>query len=183
MRDAATLARPWVRPGTPGMQHRIGGIEKAEGTGNISYDPENHDRMVRLRAEKVRRVQIDIPPTTINGQPHGDVLVVGWGGTYGSISAAVERAQAEGLSVSSLHLRHLNPLPVDLGPILKNFKKVLVPEINSGQLSKVLRAEYLVDAAGFNKVRGLPLMSEEIHAAILELLGRKAGARPQTSSS
>jgi 2-oxoglutarate ferredoxin oxidoreductase subunit alpha len=174
MRDPATLARPWVRPGTPGMEHRIGGIEKAEGTGNISYEPENHDRMVRLRAEKVRRVQIDIPPTTINGPAHGDVLVVGWGGTYGAITAAVERAQADGLAVASVHLRHLNPLPVDLGGILKQFRRVLVPEINSGQLLKVLRAEYLVDAVGFNKVRGLPLMSEEIHQAIVDLARRDA---------
>jgi 2-oxoglutarate ferredoxin oxidoreductase subunit alpha len=174
MRDPATLARPWVRPGTPGMEHRIGGIEKAEGTGNISYEPENHDRMVRLRAEKVRRVQIDIPPTTINGPAYGDVLVVGWGGTYGAITAAVERAQAEGLAVASVHLRHLNPLPADLGRILSQYSKVLVPEINSGQLVKVLRAEYLVDAVGFNKVRGLPLMSEEIHQAIVDLARRSA---------
>ena len=172
MRDPATLARPWVRPGTPGMEHRIGGIEKADGTGNISYEPENHDKMVRLRAEKVRRMQIDIPPTTINGPAFGDVLVVGWGGTFGAITAAVERAQAEGLAVASIHLRHLNPLPIDLGHILQQFKHVLVPEINSGQLSKVIRAEYLVDAIGFNKVRGLPLMSEEIHAAIVDLARR-----------
>ena len=174
MRDPATLARPRVRPGTPGLEHRIGGIEKQEITGNISYDPENHDRMVRLRAEKVRRVQIDIPPTTINGPACGDVLVVGWGGTYGSINSAVERAQADGLAVASIHLRHLNPLPADLGHILRQYNRVLVPEINSGQLIKVLRAEYLVDAVGFNKVRGLPLMSEEIHAAIVELAGRTA---------
>ena len=173
-RDPATLARPRVRPGTPGLEHRVGGIEKQEVTGNISYDPENHDRMVRIRAEKVRRVQIDIPPTTINGPAHGDVLVVGWGGTYGTITAAVERAQEEGLAVASIHLRHLNPLPADLGSILRQYSRVLVPEINSGQLIKVLRAEYLVDAVGFNKVRGLPLMSEEIHGAILQLLGRQA---------
>jgi 2-oxoglutarate/2-oxoacid ferredoxin oxidoreductase subunit alpha len=171
-RDPATLARPWVRPGTPGMEHRIGGIEKQEVTGNISYDPENHDRMVRTRAEKVRRVQIDIPPTTINGPAYGDVLVVGWGGTYGSITAAVEHAHAEGLAVASIHLRHLNPLPADLGHILQQYTKVLVPEINSGQLVKVLRAEYLVDAVGFNKVRGLPLMSEEIYGAIVDLVRR-----------
>jgi 2-oxoglutarate ferredoxin oxidoreductase subunit alpha len=173
-RDPSTLSRPWVRPGTPGMQHRIGGIEKQDVTGNISYEPENHDRMVRTRAEKVRRVQADIPPTAINGPEHGDVLVVGWGGTFGSITAAVERAQAEGLNVASIHLRHLNPLPADLGDILRRFKRVLVPEINSGQLVKVLRAEFLVDAVGFNKVRGLPLMSEEIHTAIVELAGRQS---------
>jgi len=171
LRDPATLARPWVRPGTPGLEHRIGGIEKQDVTGNISYDPENHDHMVRTRAEKVRRVAQEIPPTSINGPATGDLLVVGWGGTYGSITAAVERAQGEGKSVASIHLRHLNPLPPDLGHLLREYRKVLVPEINSGQLVRVLRAEYLVDAVGFNRVRGLPLASDEIHEAINQLLG------------
>jgi 2-oxoglutarate ferredoxin oxidoreductase subunit alpha len=171
LRDPATLARPWVRPGTPGLEHRIGGIEKQDVTGNISYDPENHDHMVRTRAEKVRRVGQEIPPTSINGPATGDLLVVGWGGTYGSITAAVERAQASGKSVASVHLRHLNPLPPDLGHILREYRKVLVPEINSGQLVRVLRAEYLVDAVGFNRVRGLPLASEDIEDAINQLTG------------
>ena len=171
LRDPATLSRPWVRPGTPGLEHRIGGIEKQDVTGNISYDPENHDHMVRMRAEKVRRVAQEIPPTSINGPATGDLLVVGWGGTYGSITAAVERAQEEGKSVAQIHLRHLNPLPPDLGHILREYRKVLVPEINSGQLVRVLRAEYLVDAVGFNRVRGLPLASEEISEAINQLLG------------
>src|SRR5437773_2518858 len=171
LRDAATLSRPWVRPGTPGLEHRIGGIEKQDVTGNISYDPDNHDHMVRTRAEKVRRVAQEIPPTTINGPATGDLLVVGWGGTYGSITAAVERAQAAGHSVASIHLRHLNPLPPDLGHILREYRKVLVPEINSGQLVRVLRAEYLVDAVGFNRVRGLPLASEELLEAIHQLIG------------
>jgi len=171
LRDPATLARPWVRPGTPGLEHRIGGIEKQDVTGNISYDPENHDHMVRTRAEKVRRVGQEIPPTSINGPATGDLLVVGWGGTYGSITAAVERAQAAGKSVASIHLRHLNPLPPDLGHILREYRKVLVPEINSGQLVRVLRAEYLVDAVGFNRVRGLPLASEDILDAINQLSG------------
>jgi 2-oxoglutarate ferredoxin oxidoreductase subunit alpha len=171
LRDPATLARPWVQPGTPGLEHRIGGIEKQDVTGNISYDPENHDHMVRTRAEKVRRVAQEIPPTSINGPATGDLLVVGWGGTYGSITAAVERAQAAGKSVASIHLRHLNPLPPDLGHILREYRKVLVPEINSGQLVRVLRAEYLVDAVGFNRVRGLPLASEEIQDAINQLSG------------
>jgi 2-oxoglutarate ferredoxin oxidoreductase subunit alpha len=173
LRDPATLARPWVRPGTPGLEHRIGGIEKQDVTGNISYDPENHDHMVKTRAEKVRRVAQEIPPTTINGPATGDLLVVGWGGTYGAITAAVERAQTEGKSVASVHLRHLNPLPPDLGHILREYRKVLVPEINSGQLVRVLRAEYLVDAVGFNRVRGLPLASEEIYEAIVQLIGSK----------
>jgi 2-oxoglutarate/2-oxoacid ferredoxin oxidoreductase subunit alpha len=171
LRDPATLASPWVRPGTPGLEHRIGGIEKQDVTGNISYDPDNHDHMVRTRAEKVRRVGQEIPPTSINGPATGDLLVVGWGGTYGSITAAVERAQAAGKSVASIHLRHLNPLPPDLGHILREYRKVLVPEINSGQLVRVLRAEYLVDAVGFNRVRGLPLASEDILDAINQLTG------------
>jgi 2-oxoglutarate ferredoxin oxidoreductase subunit alpha len=174
LRDPATLARPWVRPGTPGLEHRIGGLEKQDVTGNISYDPENHDHMVRQRAEKVRRVAQEIPPTSINGEATGDLLVVGWGGTYGAITAAVERAQGEGKSVSAVHLRHMNPLPPDLGHILREYRKVLVPEINSGQLVRVLRAEYLVDAVGFNRVRGLPLASDEIYEAIIQLIGSQA---------
>jgi 2-oxoglutarate/2-oxoacid ferredoxin oxidoreductase subunit alpha len=174
LRDPATLARPWVRPGTPGLEHRIGGIEKQDVTGNISYDPDNHEQMVRTRAEKVRRVAQEIPPTSINGPATGDVLVVGWGGTYGAITAAVERVQQEGRPVASIHLRHLNPLPPDLGHILREYRRVLVPEINSGQLVRVLRAEYLVDAVGFNRVRGLPLATEEIHDAILQLSDGRA---------
>ncbi|OGK81254.1 MAG: 2-oxoglutarate ferredoxin oxidoreductase subunit alpha [Candidatus Rokubacteria bacterium GWC2_70_16] len=170
LRDPATLARPWVRPGTPGLEHRIGGIEKEDVTGNISYEPENHDYMVRMRAEKVRRVAQEIPPTTINGPHAGDVLVVGWGGTYGAITAAAEEAQLGGKAVASIHLRHLNPLPPDLGQILRQYRRVLVPEINSGQLVRILRAEYLVDAVGFHRVRGMPLQTQEIHEAITQLL-------------
>jgi 2-oxoglutarate ferredoxin oxidoreductase subunit alpha len=173
MRDAATLARPWVRPGTPGLEHRIGGLEKQDVTGNISYEADNHDHMVRTRAEKVRRVAQEIPPTVINGKESGDVLVVGWGGTYGAITAAVEEAQMEGKAVASIHIRHLNPLPPDLGQILRQYRRVLVPEINSGQLVRVLRAEYLVDAVGFNRVRGMPLASQEILEAINQLLEAK----------
>jgi 2-oxoglutarate ferredoxin oxidoreductase subunit alpha len=170
MRDPATLARPWVRPGTPGLEHRIGGLEKQDGSGNLSYDPENHDHMVRTRAEKVRRVAQEIPATSIMGPHTGDVLVVGWGGTYGAITAAVEEAQADGKAVAAVHIRYLNPLPPDLGQILRQYRKVLVPEINSGQLVRILRAEYLVDAVGFNKVRGMPLQTQEIYDAINELL-------------
>ncbi len=173
LRDPATLARPWVRPGTPGLEHRIGGIEKQDVTGNISYEADNHDLMVRTRAGKVRRVAQEIPPTVINGKESGDVLVVGWGGTYGAITAAVEEAQMEGKSVASAHIRHLNPLPPDLGQILRQYRRVLVPEINSGQLVRVLRAEYLVDAVGFNRVRGMPLASQEILEAINQLLEAK----------
>src|SRR6266542_4579237 len=173
LRDPATLARPWVRPGTPGLEHRIGGIEKQDVTGNISYDPENHDHMVKTRAEKVRRVAQEIPPTTINGPVTGDVLVVGWGGTYGAITAAVEEAQLEGRAVAAVHLRHLNPLPPDLGQILRQYRRVLVPEINSGQLVRVLRAEYLVDAVGYNRVSGMPLASQDILEAINQLVEAK----------
>jgi 2-oxoglutarate ferredoxin oxidoreductase subunit alpha len=169
-REEATLARPWVRPGTPGLEHRIGGLEKQDVTGNVSYDPDNHDLMVRLRAEKVRRVAQEIPPTTINGPAGGDLLVVGWGGTYGAITAAVEEAQAAGKSVASIHLRHLCPLPPDLGQILRQYRRVLVPEINSGQLVRVLRAEYLVDAVGFNRVRGVPLATQDILEAVNQLV-------------
>ena len=169
VREEATLARPWVRPGTPGLEHRIGGLEKQDVTGNVSYDPDNHELMVKLRAEKVRRVAQDIPPTTIHGPATGELLVVGWGGTYGTISAAVEEAQAAGRQVASLHLRHLNPLPPDLGQILRQYRRVLVPEINSGQLVRVLRAEYLVDAVGYNRVRGVPLQTHEIVDAISQL--------------
>ncbi len=172
-REEATLARPWVRPGTPGLEHRIGGLEKQHITGNVSYDPDNHDLMVRLRAEKVRRVAQEIPPTTINGPAAGDLLVVGWGGTYGTVTAAVEDAQASGLVVASIHLRHLNPLPPDLGQILRQYRRVLVPEINSGQLVRVLRAEYLVDAVGFNRVRGVPLTTQDVLEAIHQMVEDK----------
>ncbi|PYM67653.1 MAG: 2-oxoglutarate ferredoxin oxidoreductase subunit alpha [Candidatus Rokuibacteriota bacterium] len=170
LREEATLARPWVKPGTPGLEHRIGGLEKQHITGNVSYDPDNHELMVKLRAEKVRRVAQEIPPTTISGPAAGDLLVVGWGGTYGTITAAVEAAQAAGQSVASVHLRHLNPLPPDLGQILRQYRRVLVPEINSGQLVRVIRAEYLVDAVGYNRVRGVPLQTDEVVEAITQLV-------------
>ncbi|MFQ5829646.1 MAG: 2-oxoacid:acceptor oxidoreductase subunit alpha [Candidatus Methylomirabilia bacterium] len=173
LRDEATLARPWIRPGTPGLEHRIGGLEKQHVTGDVSYDPDNHDLMVRLRAERVRRVAQEIPPTTVYGPAMGDLLVVGWGSTYGMITAAVEEAQGEGRAVASLQLRYLNPLPPDLGRILRQYRRVLVPEINSGQLVRVLRAEYLVDAVGLNRVHGLPLKVHEVREAIYQLLEEK----------
>jgi 2-oxoglutarate ferredoxin oxidoreductase subunit alpha len=173
VRDEATLARPWVRPGTAGLEHRIGGLEKENITGDVSYDADNHDLMVRLRAEKVRRVAQEIPPTTVNGPAAGELLVVGWGSTYGTITAAVEEVQQSGKAVASVHLRHLNPLPPDLGQILRQYERILVPEINSGQLVRILRAEYLVDAVGFNRVRGLPLSTEELREAIEQLLKEK----------
>jgi 2-oxoglutarate ferredoxin oxidoreductase subunit alpha len=170
-RDEKTLARPWAIPGTPGLEHRIGGLEKEHITGNISYDPENHDFMIKLRVEKVERIANDIPLQTIEGDPEGELLVVGWGSTYGAIKTAVSNARERGLSVSHTHLRYINPFPRNLGEILWKFKRVLVPEINNGQLLKLLRAKYLVPATGFNKIRGLPLNAEEIEEHINSLMG------------
>jgi 2-oxoglutarate ferredoxin oxidoreductase subunit alpha len=170
-RDEKTLARPWVRPGTPELEHRIGGLEKADKTGNVSYDPANHQLMTDLRQEKVDRVAAEFPAQEVYGDESGDLLVIGWGGTYGAIHSAVQRARNEGLSVSQVHLRHLNPFPRDLGDILARFGKVLVPELNMGQLSMMLRSRYLVDAIGLNKVEGQPFKVREIIARIRELVG------------
>jgi 2-oxoglutarate/2-oxoacid ferredoxin oxidoreductase subunit alpha len=167
-RDPATLARPWAIPGTPGLEHRIGGIEKSDGSGNISYDPANHEHMVHLRAEKVGRVALELPPSVVDGDPDG-VLVVGWGSTYGAITSALRHARAEGLRAGHLHLRYLNPLPVDLGEILARYDKVLVPEMNMGQLAMILRAKYLRDVKQLNKVQGQPFKESEIIAAVRAL--------------
>jgi len=169
-RDPETMARPWPIPGTPGFEHRLGGIEKQNITGNISYDPDNHELMVRLRAAKVNKIAQDIPPTEVLGARKGKVLVVGWGGTYGSITAGVQNLQKAGKSVSSVHIRHLNPLPPDLGDIMAGFEHVLVPELNMGQLLKVLRAKYLVPATGLNKIKGQPFKVSEIEAGIDAIL-------------
>lgn len=173
-RDPLTLARPWVIPGTPGLEHRLGGLEKADVTGNVSYDPENHDHMIRTRAKKIEGIAREIPPTKILGPAKGKVLVLGWGSTYGSITQAVKTLQSEGESVAAVHLRYLNPLPPDLEGILRNYDKVLVPEINMGQLLWILRSRYLIPAVGFNKVRGQPLKVREIKNKIMELLGKGA---------
>lgn len=172
-RNPETLSREWAIPGTPGLEHRIGGLEKQDGSGNINYEPENHEKMIRLRAEKVERVANDIPLAKVEGKEKGDLLVVGWGGTYGTIKTAVEKAQKQGKSVSHLHLKYINPLPKNLGEILYNFRTVLVPEINMGQLIKILRAKYLVPAIGLNKIQGLPFRSIEIEEKIDEVLGGK----------
>jgi 2-oxoglutarate ferredoxin oxidoreductase subunit alpha len=175
LRNDTTLAREWAIPGTPGLEHRIGGLEKQDKTGNVNYEPENHDKMVHLRAEKVERIANDIPLASVDGDEKGDLLVVGWGGTYGAIRSAVEAKRAQRKSVSHLHLKYINPLQKNLGEILYNFKHVLVPEINLGQLIKVLRAKYLVPAVGLNKVQGLPFKSSEIEEKIDEILeGKKA---------
>ncbi|HJR38884.1 MAG TPA: 2-oxoacid:acceptor oxidoreductase subunit alpha [Nocardioidaceae bacterium] len=174
LRDEETLARPWAVPGTAGLEHRIGGLEKGEGHGNISYDPTNHDLMVRTRQAKVDRIAESIPalevddPGATDGQP-AKVLVLGWGSTYGPIGAAVRQVRKTGIPVAQAHLRHLNPFPADLGEVLKGYEKVMVPEMNLGQLSMLLRAKYLVDVVGYNHVRGLPLRAAELAEAITEL--------------
>jgi 2-oxoglutarate/2-oxoacid ferredoxin oxidoreductase subunit alpha len=163
LRDPETLARPWAIPGTPGLEHRIGGLEKADRTGHISYDPENHERMTRLRAEKVARIAREIPDVEVHGDPGGGpLLVLGWGSTRGAITGAVERLRAEGLPVSRAHLRHLNPFPKNLGEVLARFDTVLVPEMNLGQLALLLRARYLKDVVTFGKVQGKPFTRQEI---------------------
>lgn len=169
-RDEKTLSRPWVMPGTKGLEHRIGGLEKQDITGNISYDPANHEKMVKFRAAKIERITQEIPPIELCGANSGKVLVLGWGNTYGAITTAVEALQKEGHKVSSAHLRFLNPFPKDLGQLFSRFDKVLIPEVNMGQLRMLIRSRYLVDAIGYNKVQGLPIKIEEIKKAIEELL-------------
>ena len=169
-RDPETLARPFALPGTPGLEHRVGGIEKQHITGNVNYDPENHHFMVRLRQEKVDRAVADIPLIEVMGEPTGKVLVLGWGSTYGSISSAVEKMQREGKSVSSAHLRYLNPFPRNLGEVLSGFETVIIPEMNLGQLCTMIRAKYLVDAVPFSKVKGRPFQIREIIRKVEEYL-------------
>jgi 2-oxoglutarate/2-oxoacid ferredoxin oxidoreductase subunit alpha len=170
-RDSETLARPWAIPGTPGLEHRIGGIEKADVSGNISYDPDNHDRMVRLRQAKIDGIATDIPKLEVD-DPDGEakVLVLGWGSTFGSIGAAVRRVRLAGGAVAQAHLRHLSPFPANLGEVLHSYDKVLVPEINLGQLALVLRGRYLADVISYNRVRGLPFKAAELAGVIQEVI-------------
>ena len=170
LRDPETLARPWAIPGTPGLMHRVGGLEKEDGTGNVNYDPENHEHMVRLRAEKVARIARDIPSVEVDHEEGARVLVLGWGSTWGSIKAAVRRVRAGGRKVASAHLVHLNPFPSDLGDVLSRYDQVLVPEMNLGQLSRLVRAEFLVDAVTLSKVQGLPFKATEIETVIMTFL-------------
>lgn len=170
LRDPETLARPWAKPGTTGLEHRIGGLEKSDVTGHVSYDAENHQRMVEIRAEKVARIADELPPTEVFGAPEGDILLLGWGGTYGAIRTTAENYIAEGLPVAHVHLRHLNPFPNDLVDILQRFKKILIPELNSGQLLQLIRSTYLIDAIGFNKVQGQPFHVFELASKIDEIL-------------
>jgi 2-oxoglutarate ferredoxin oxidoreductase subunit alpha len=172
LRDPETLARPWAVPGTPGLEHRIGGLEKADGSGNISYDPENHDRMVHLRAAKVAGIASDIPPLEVDDQEGARLLVLGWGSTYGPIGAAVRQVRARGGRVAQAHLRHLNPFPANTGEVLRRYQRVLIPEMNLGQLRQLIRAEFLVDAVGYNRVRGLPFKGEELVDEIELQLGQ-----------
>jgi len=172
-RDEETLARPWVRPGTAGLEHRLGGLEKQDGTGNVSYDPANHEYMCRIRQEKVDRAQASIPDAEIFGEESGDLLLIGWGGTYGALRTATGKLQAQGLSVSHMHIKYLNPLPQNVEKALKSFKKVVVAELNLGQLRHELRAEFLVDIEGINKIQGQPFSVSELveqASAMLEKL-------------
>jgi 2-oxoglutarate/2-oxoacid ferredoxin oxidoreductase subunit alpha len=170
-RDPITMSRPWAIPGTPGLEHRIGGIEKQDVTGNIDYEPLNHEHMVRLRAAKVESVANDIPPAVPEGDQSGDLLIIAWGSTHGPITAALNAQREKGRSIGHVHLRHLNPLPRNLGDVIKRFKKVLVPEMNMGQLLMILRAKYLVDAQGYNKIQGKPFKTSEIENKIEQMLG------------
>ena len=164
------LARPWAVPGTPGLRHRIGGLEKEDGTGDISYDSHNHERMSAIRAAKVDRVADDVPPLEVEGDVDADLLVLGWGSTLGTIRAAARRVREAGRKVATAHLRHLCPMPSNTGPIVKRYQLVLIPEMNSGQLAMLIRARYLVDAKTFAKIQGLPIFAEELESAILEVL-------------
>src|SRR5919201_300695 len=165
-RDEQTLARPWAIPGTPGLEHRIGGLEKQDVTGNVSYDPDNHDYMVRVRAQKVAGIAADIPELEVDHEEGARLLVLGWGGTYGPIGAAVRRVRQAGKKIAAAHLHHLNPFPRNTGEVLRSYDRVLVPEMNLGQLLKLVRAEFLVDATGYNRVRGRPFTSAELAEAI-----------------
>ena len=175
VRDPETLARPWAPPGLPGLEHRIGGLEKADGTGNVSYEGVNHERMVHLRRDKIAGIATDIPLAEVNDET-GDaqLLLVSWGSTYAAVAAGVKRIRARGMKAAHVHLRHLYPLPSNLGEVLHRYTQVLVPEVNLGQLSRILRAEYLVDAQTMSKMQGVPFRVGEIEAAITALLGGKS---------
>jgi 2-oxoglutarate ferredoxin oxidoreductase subunit alpha len=170
-RDPVTLARKWAIPGTPGLEHRIGGLEKADITGNVSYDPDNHHRMQLLRQAKVARIADDIPPLEVFGPERGELLILGWGSTYGAIRSAVERLQTQGRSVAHAHMRHLNPFPANTEKVLRSYRKVLLPEVNLGQLSLLLRGQFLIDIEGYNRVRGKPFTIAEIALQAEKMLG------------
>lgn len=171
LRDQTTLARPWAKPGTPGLEHRVGGLEKQEGSGNVNYEADNHELMIKIRAEKIQRIQADIPPIQVYGDPDADLLIVGWGSTRGAIEAAVSRSNKSGKKVAAIHLRFLNPLPSDLGEVLSKFSQHLVPELNNGQLVKVLRDQFLLPMVAMNKIQGRPFGPSEIAEKIAEMVG------------
>lgn len=171
------LSRPWVKLGTPGLEHRIGGLEKANITGDVSYDPDNHDLMIHLRDQKVKNVAKDIPDLAVDGEQSGDLLVLGWGGTYGTITEAVHQARRDGYKVSQAHLKYLNPMPKNTEEVLKRFKKVLIPEINLGQLAKIIRSEFLIRPEQLNIVRGLPFRVSDIEDKIIEIAKGEPGGK------
>jgi 2-oxoglutarate ferredoxin oxidoreductase subunit alpha len=170
LRNEQTLARSWAIPGTPGLEHRIGGLEKADGSGNISYDPDNHQLMTLLRQAKIKAIEEDIDPLEWDGDENAKVLVLGWGSTYGAIGAACRRLRSRGKSVARAHLKHLNPFPKNTGEVLARFETVVIPEMNTGQLSRLIRAEFLIDTHSINKVKGLPFRAAELEEQILELM-------------
>jgi 2-oxoglutarate ferredoxin oxidoreductase subunit alpha len=169
-RDPETLSRPWAVPGTPGLEHRIGGLEKEDISGLVSHDPDNHQKMCELRAAKVEGIANDIPLAQVDGPDSGDLLVIGWGGTYGSISSAVEDVRKDGGIVSYVHLKYLNPFPRNLESIIRNFKKILIPEMNLGQLKNIIQSKFLTPVIGFNKIKGQPLKSYEVEEFIKKIL-------------
>jgi len=170
LRDPETLARPWAIPGTPGLMHRVGGLEKEDGTGNVSYDPENHDQMTRIRAEKVARIAHDVAPPYLDDEEGAEFLVLSWGGTWGASTAAVRRVRNRGHKIAHVHLRHMNPFPAGLGDIVRRYPKIFVPEINLGQLSRLIRAEYLVDARSYGKLYGVPFQAADLEQQILKMI-------------
>jgi 2-oxoglutarate/2-oxoacid ferredoxin oxidoreductase subunit alpha len=170
MRNVDTFARPWAVPGTPGLEHRVGGIEKDALSGDVSYDPTNHQLMTDTRGWKVANIANDIPEVEVDGEEDAEILVLGWGSTFGSIRAAANRTQLKGHKVATAHLKHLNPLPPNLGDVLRSYDKILIPELNTGQLLKVIRAEFLIDATGLSKVSGETFKISEIMEKILEML-------------
>ncbi|MBW3594318.1 MAG: 2-oxoacid:acceptor oxidoreductase subunit alpha [Actinobacteria bacterium] len=170
LRDETTLARPWAIPGTPGLEHRVGGLEKADGTGNISYDPDNHHLMTQLRAAKIKAIEEEVEPLEFDADEDAKVIILGWGGTYGAIGAAVRRLRNRGKPIARAHLKHLNPFPKNTGDVLRRFDKVVIPEINTGQLSRLIRAEFLIDTIGINKVRALPFRAGDLEQELLKIM-------------
>jgi 2-oxoglutarate ferredoxin oxidoreductase subunit alpha len=170
LRDDETLSRPWAIPGTPGLEHRVGGLEKADGTGNISYDPANHELMTMLRGAKIRAIEEDVDPLEWDGDDDAKVLVLGWGSTYGAIGAACRRLRAQGHKIARAHLKHLNPFPRNTGDVLARFERVVIPEMNLGQLARLVRSDYLVDAVSISNVKGIPFKASELEARLVEIL-------------